>query len=336
MDFKAVRRTDKNVVFGVAAAKQALADSGPRHRRRQRARTSASSSAPASAARRLMQDAIETCATKGPKLGQPVLHRQHAARHGVRPDRHRDGRQGPQHVHRDGLLDGHPQHRRGGRGHPARRLHRGHLRLDGDAALRGRLRRLLQHARHGHAARGPAADGHLAAVRPHPRRLRARRGRRRPGRSRTSSSPRRAAPRSTPRSWATAPRPMPGTSSSPSTRATACAAPWRWHSSATACRATRSTSSTRTAPRRRWATCARREAIWAVFGDRTPEIAISATKSLTGHLMGAAGAVEGVFTVLSVHHQVAPGDAQLPGAGSRRSTSTSSTASRARWRSATP
>ena len=28
MDFKAVRRTDKNVVFGVAAAKQALADSG--------------------------------------------------------------------------------------------------------------------------------------------------------------------------------------------------------------------------------------------------------------------------------------------------------------------
>jgi 3-oxoacyl-[acyl-carrier-protein] synthase II len=48
------------------------------------------------------------------------------------------------------------------------------------------------------------------------------------------------------------------------------------------------------------------QAIWAVFGDRTPEIAISGTKSMTGHLMGAAGAVEGVFTVLSVHHQVAP------------------------------
>jgi 3-oxoacyl-[acyl-carrier-protein] synthase II len=48
------------------------------------------------------------------------------------------------------------------------------------------------------------------------------------------------------------------------------------------------------------------QAIWAVFGDHTPDIAISATKSMTGHLMGAAGAVEGVFTVLSVHHQVAP------------------------------
>jgi 3-oxoacyl-[acyl-carrier-protein] synthase II len=48
------------------------------------------------------------------------------------------------------------------------------------------------------------------------------------------------------------------------------------------------------------------EAIKAVFPDRYGEIAISGTKSLTGHLMGAAGAVEGIFTVLSVHHQVAP------------------------------
>jgi 3-oxoacyl-[acyl-carrier-protein] synthase II len=49
------------------------------------------------------------------------------------------------------------------------------------------------------------------------------------------------------------------------------------------------------------------EAFWAVFGDRTPEIPISATKSLTGHLMGAAGAVESIFTVLSVHNQAVPG-----------------------------
>jgi 3-oxoacyl-[acyl-carrier-protein] synthase II len=48
------------------------------------------------------------------------------------------------------------------------------------------------------------------------------------------------------------------------------------------------------------------QAIRAVFGKHTPNIAISGTKSMTGHLMGAAGAVEAVFTVLSVHHQVAP------------------------------
>ncbi len=51
------------------------------------------------------------------------------------------------------------------------------------------------------------------------------------------------------------------------------------------------------------------QAIWDVFGERTPEIAISATKSLTGHLMGAAGAFEGVATVLTVHHQCAPATA---------------------------
>ncbi len=48
------------------------------------------------------------------------------------------------------------------------------------------------------------------------------------------------------------------------------------------------------------------QAIWTVFGDHTPQVAISATKSLTGHLMGAAGAFEGVATVLSVYHQCAP------------------------------
>jgi len=48
------------------------------------------------------------------------------------------------------------------------------------------------------------------------------------------------------------------------------------------------------------------QAIWSVFGERTPQVAISATKSMTGHLMGAAGAFEGVATVLSVYHQCAP------------------------------
>ena len=48
------------------------------------------------------------------------------------------------------------------------------------------------------------------------------------------------------------------------------------------------------------------QAIWSVFGDHTPDIAISATKSQTGHLMGAAGAFEAVATVLSVYNQCAP------------------------------
>ncbi len=48
------------------------------------------------------------------------------------------------------------------------------------------------------------------------------------------------------------------------------------------------------------------QAIHDVFGAHAPDIAISATKSLTGHMMGAAGAFEGLATVLSVHHQVAP------------------------------
>ncbi len=49
------------------------------------------------------------------------------------------------------------------------------------------------------------------------------------------------------------------------------------------------------------------EAIWTAFGSHTPDILISATKSMTGHMMGAAGAFEGLATVLSVYHQTVPG-----------------------------
>jgi 3-oxoacyl-[acyl-carrier-protein] synthase II len=48
------------------------------------------------------------------------------------------------------------------------------------------------------------------------------------------------------------------------------------------------------------------EAIRAVFGDHTKKIAISATKSMTGHLMGGAGAFEAFATVLSVAEQCVP------------------------------
>ena len=48
------------------------------------------------------------------------------------------------------------------------------------------------------------------------------------------------------------------------------------------------------------------EAIWVVFGDHTPEIAISATKSMTGHMMGASGAFEAFATAMSVAEQRIP------------------------------
>ncbi len=48
------------------------------------------------------------------------------------------------------------------------------------------------------------------------------------------------------------------------------------------------------------------QAFKAVFGERARRIPISATKSMTGHLLGAAGGVEAVFTILAIVHNVVP------------------------------
>jgi len=47
-------------------------------------------------------------------------------------------------------------------------------------------------------------------------------------------------------------------------------------------------------------------AIKQVFGEHAPRIPVSSTKSMTGHLLGAAGGIEAVFSILAVYHGILP------------------------------
>ena len=47
-------------------------------------------------------------------------------------------------------------------------------------------------------------------------------------------------------------------------------------------------------------------AIKNVFGDHAYKLAVSSTKSMTGHLLGAAGGIEAIYSILAIHHGVIP------------------------------
>ncbi len=47
-------------------------------------------------------------------------------------------------------------------------------------------------------------------------------------------------------------------------------------------------------------------AIKAALGDHARKVVVNSTKSMTGHLLGGAGGIESIFTVLALHHQISP------------------------------
>ena len=146
----------------------------------------------------------------------------------------------------------------------------------------------------------------VPALRQGPRRLRARRGRRRAGAREPGArqGPRRDHLRRDRRRRHHLRRP-PHRPARPG-RVGGQPAPCGWPSSRPARCPPTSSTSTRTRPRRRSATWPRPQAIRKALGDAVDGLCVSATKSMTGHLLGAAGAVETIATILALRDRMAP------------------------------
>ena len=138
MDPKHARRTESSVHFGVAAAKQALADSGleitDENREDVGVDLQLGRRRPGADDRQL-----DLAPRQGAAERRADVHRERPRRLDLGADRDRDRRDRPQPRGRLGLRHRDPQRGRGGGGDPARRLHRGHRRLDRGAAARSRV-----------------------------------------------------------------------------------------------------------------------------------------------------------------------------------------------------
>ena len=309
MDAKAIRRSEPTMWYGVAAAKQAVADSGLEITDANREDIGVVYGTGAGG-QTLMIENGNVLREKGPGRVAPTfiangLVDSTSGMIAIETGAHR-----PQHLRRDRVLDRHQLRRRGRGDHPPRRRPHGDRGVGGDAAARGRARRLRQHAR-ARAPRVPASRSPTSAAR--------------------STAP------ATASSWARAPAALilEDLEYAKARGAHIYAEVVGYGSAADGWDMIQPIEHGTGAARAMQASLDRRgvpadevdlinphgtstpmgdkreaEAIWTVFGDRAARdrqsLLVSGTKSMTGHMMGAAGAFEAFATVMSVAEQVAP------------------------------